>query len=80
MKAKVIRVAVPQDLRPSARPGSISAAGLRHRYGQSDRKRSRSAGGDHPGDERHRIAYLQTWKADIVISSLGKTPEREKVI
>jgi polar amino acid transport system substrate-binding protein len=27
-----------------------------------------------------RVAYLQTGKADITISSLGKTPEREKVI
>jgi polar amino acid transport system substrate-binding protein len=28
----------------------------------------------------NRIPYLQTRKADIVISSLGKNPEREKVI
>lgn len=28
----------------------------------------------------NRIAYLQTQKADLTISSLGKTPEREKVI
>ena len=28
----------------------------------------------------NRIPYLQTKKADIVISSLGKNPEREKVI
>lgn len=28
----------------------------------------------------NRIAYLQTKKADLTISSLGKTPEREKVI
>lgn len=27
-----------------------------------------------------RVPYLQTGKADITISSLGKTPEREKVI
>lgn len=28
----------------------------------------------------NRVAYLQTKKADLTISSLGKTPEREKVI
>ena len=28
----------------------------------------------------NRIAYLQTKKADLVISTLGKNPEREKVI
>jgi polar amino acid transport system substrate-binding protein len=28
----------------------------------------------------NRVAYLQTQKADLTISSLGKTPEREKVI
>jgi polar amino acid transport system substrate-binding protein len=28
----------------------------------------------------NRIAYLQTHKADLVISTLGKNPEREKVI
>jgi len=28
----------------------------------------------------NRVAYLQTKKSDLTISSLGKTPEREKVI
>ena len=28
----------------------------------------------------NRVAYLQTHKADLVISTLGKNPEREKVI
>jgi polar amino acid transport system substrate-binding protein len=28
----------------------------------------------------NRVAYLQSQKADLTISSLGKTPEREKVI
>src|SRR5687767_6906065 len=33
-----------------------------------------------PVTSANRIPYLQTRKADLVISTLGKTPEREKVI
>lgn len=33
-----------------------------------------------PVTSGNRIPYLQTRKADLVISTLGKTPEREKVI
>ncbi|PIT80547.1 transporter substrate-binding domain-containing protein [Limnohabitans sp. JirII-31] len=33
-----------------------------------------------PVSSANRIAYLQTKKADLVISTLGKNPEREKVI
>jgi len=33
-----------------------------------------------PVNSANRIPYLQTDKVDLVISSLGKTPEREKVI
>lgn len=33
-----------------------------------------------PVTTANRIAYLQTHKADLVISTLGKTPEREQVI
>jgi polar amino acid transport system substrate-binding protein len=33
-----------------------------------------------PVSSANRIPYLQTKKADLVISSLGKNPEREKVI
>lgn len=33
-----------------------------------------------PVNSENRIPYLQTDKVDLVISSLGKTPEREKVI
>ncbi len=33
-----------------------------------------------PVTSSNRIAYLQTHKADLVISTLGKNPEREKVI
>src|ERR1700748_3648714 len=33
-----------------------------------------------PVSSANRIPYLQTHKADLVISTLGKNPEREKVI
>ncbi|HWZ47875.1 MAG TPA: transporter substrate-binding domain-containing protein [Herbaspirillum sp.] len=33
-----------------------------------------------PVDSANRVSYLQTNKVDLVISSMGKTPDREKVI
>ena len=33
-----------------------------------------------PVTSANRIPYLQTQKVDLVISSLGKNPEREKAI
>jgi polar amino acid transport system substrate-binding protein len=33
-----------------------------------------------PVDSANRVSYLQTNKVDLVISSMGKNPEREKVI
>src|SRR5438132_7744429 len=81
MKAKVIRVAVPQDFAP------FGSAGLDLKPQGYDIDMANLIGKDLglrveiiPVTSDNRIAYLQTWKADIVISSLGKTPEREKVI
>ncbi len=81
MKAKVIRVAVPQDFAP------FGSAGLDLKPQGYDIDMANLIGKDLglrveiiPVTSANRIAYLQTWKADIVISSLGKTPEREKVI
>jgi polar amino acid transport system substrate-binding protein len=81
MKAKVIRVAVPQDFAP------FGSAGLDLKPQGYDIDMANLIGKDLgvrvdiiPVTSANRIAYLQTRKADIVISSLGKTPEREKVI
>ena len=81
MAAKVIKVAVPQDFAPFGSAGlDLKPQGLRHRHGQFDRQGARREGEIIPVTSANRIPYLQTHKADIVISSLGKNAEREKVI
>src|SRR5258707_9815067 len=81
MKSKVIKVAVPQDFAPFGSAGTdlkpqgydIDMANLI--AGQMAVKVEII-----PVTSANRIAYLQTKKADLVISSLGKNAEREKVI
>jgi polar amino acid transport system substrate-binding protein len=81
IRAKVIKVAVPQDFAPFGSAGAdlkpqgydIDMANL---IGKELGVRVEII----PVTSANRIPYLQTKKADIVISSLGKNPEREKVI
>lgn len=81
MAAKTIKVAVPQDFAPFGSAGldlkplgyDIDMANLIAR--ELGVKATIIA-----VTSANRIPYLQTKKADIVISSLGKNPEREKVI
>ena len=81
MKAKVIKIAVPQDFAPFGSAGpdlkpqgyDIDMANL---IGKELGVRTEII----PVTSANRIPYLQTKKADLVISSLGKNPEREKVI
>ncbi len=81
MKAKVVKIAVPQDFAPFGSAGTdlkpqgydIDMANL---IGKELGVRTEII----PVTSANRIAYLQTRKADLVISSLGKNPEREKVI
>ena len=81
MAAKVIKVAVPQDFAPF---GSVGLDMKPQGYDIDMAELIAKALGVRaeliPVTTANRIAYLQTHKADIVISSLGKTPEREKVI
>nr|WP_242612512.1 transporter substrate-binding domain-containing protein [Corticibacter populi] len=80
-KAGVIRVAIPQDFPPFGSLGSdlklqgydIDMANL---VGQELGVKVELV----PVTSTNRIPYLTTSKADIVISSLGKNAEREKVI
>lgn len=80
-KAGVLKVAVPQDFAPFGSAGpdlkpvgyDIDMAGLL----------ARDLGVKVeviPVTSANRIPYLETGKADLVISSLGKNPDREKVI
>ncbi len=81
MKAGVIKVAVPQDFPPF---GSVGADMAPKGYDVDMANLIGKAMGVKvelvPVTSANRIPYLQTKKVDIVISSLGKNPDREKVI
>ncbi len=80
-KEKVLRVAVPQDFPPFGSVGTdlkpigydIDAAGLIAKELGAKVELV-------PVSSSNRIPYLTTGKVDLVISSLGKNAEREKVI
>jgi polar amino acid transport system substrate-binding protein len=81
IKAKVIRVAVPVDYPPFGSVGSdmqpmgldIDMANL---IGRELGVKTELVG----VSSANRIPYLQSKKVELVISTLGKTAEREKVI
>jgi polar amino acid transport system substrate-binding protein len=80
-KAGVLKVAVPEDYPPFGAVGpdmkpqgyDIDTAAL---LAKSMNVKLELV----PVNSANRIPYLQTGKVDLVISSLGKTPDREKVI
>jgi polar amino acid transport system substrate-binding protein len=80
-KAGVLKVAVPEDYPPFGSVGpdmkpqgyDIDTAALLARAMNVKLELV-------PVNSANRIPYLQTSKVDLVISSLGKTPDREKVI
>ena len=80
-KAGVLKVAVPEDYPPFGSVGpdmkpqgyDIDTAAL---LAKSMNVKLELV----PVNSANRIPYLQTGKVDLVISSLGKTPDREKVI
>ncbi|MDY7578107.1 transporter substrate-binding domain-containing protein [Herbaspirillum sp. RTI4] len=81
VKNGVLRVAVPQDLPPF---GSVSAEmkpqGLDIDVAALVAKKMGVRLELIPVTSANRVPYLQTKKVDLVVSSLGKNPEREKVI
>jgi polar amino acid transport system substrate-binding protein len=80
-KAGVLKVAVPEDYPPFGSVGpdmkpqgyDIDTASMLARSMNVKLELV-------PVNSANRIPYLQTGKVDLVISSLGKTPDREKVI
>ena len=80
-KSGVLRIAVPQDFPPFGTVGpdlkprgyDIDVANL---IGRELKLKVELI----PVSSTNRIPYLTTGKADLVISSLGKNPDREKVI
>jgi polar amino acid transport system substrate-binding protein len=81
VKSGVLRVAVPQDFPPF---GSVDvemkSVGLDVEVAALIASKMGLKLQLVPVSSASRIAYLQTHKADLVISTLGKSPEREKVI
>ena len=81
LKGKVLKVAVPQDFPPF---GSVTTEMKPQGYDIDMAELLGRAMGVKvelvPVTSANRIPYLQTKKVDLVISSLGKNPEREKVI
>jgi polar amino acid transport system substrate-binding protein len=81
MAAKVIKIAVPQDFAPFGSAGlDLKPQGYDIDMGNLIAKALGVKAEIIPVTSANRIPYLQTHKADIVISSLGKNAEREKVI
>jgi len=81
MSAKVIKVAVPQDFAPFGSAGlDLKPQGYDIDMANLIAKALGVKAEIIPVTSANRIPYLQTHKADIVISSLGKNAEREAVI
>lgn len=81
MKVGVLKVAVPQDFPPFGSVGSdMKAVGYDIDVAELIGKKMGVKVELVPVTSANRIAYLQTKKVDLVISSLGKNPDREKVI
>lgn len=80
-KAGVIKVAVPQDFAPFGSAGTdLKPQGYDIDMANLIAKELGVKAEIIAVTSANRIPYLQTKKADLVISSLGKNPEREKVI
>lgn len=80
-KRGVIRVAVPQDFPPFGSVGTdLQPQGYDIDMAKYLAKQMKLKLQLVPVTSANRVPYLQTDKVDLVISSLGKNPEREKVI
>ena len=81
MKAKTIKIAVPTDFPPYGFVGTdLQPQGLDVDMARLIASKLGVKVELVPVTSANRIPYLQTKKADLVISTLGKNAEREKVI
>ncbi|MCM5678084.1 transporter substrate-binding domain-containing protein [Schlegelella sp. S2-27] len=81
MKSRQIRIAVPTDFPPYGFVGTdLQPQGLDVDMARHVATRLGVKVELVPVSSTNRIPYLQTRKADLVISTLGKNAEREKVI
>ncbi|WP_312829283.1 transporter substrate-binding domain-containing protein, partial [Pantoea anthophila] len=80
-KRGVIRVAVPQDFPPFGSVGTdLQPQGYDIDMAKYLAKQMKLKLQLVPVSSANRVPYLQTDKVDLVISSMGKNAEREKVI
>lgn len=80
-KSKTIKIAIPTDYPPYGFVGpDMAPQGLDVAVAQLIAAKLGVKAELVPVTSANRIAYLQTRKADLVVSTLGKNPEREKVI
>lgn len=81
LKSKTLKVAVPQDFPPFGSVGAdLKPVGYDIDMAQLIAQELGVKVELVPVTSANRIPYLTTKKVDLVISSLGKNPEREKVI
>lgn len=81
LKARVIKIAVPTDYPPyGSVDKTMTPQGLDIEMAQLIASKLGTKVELVPVTSANRIPYLQTRKADLVISTLGKNAEREKVI
>ncbi len=81
LKAKKITIAIPTDFPPYGFVGTdLQPQGLDVDMARYIASKLGVAVELTPVTSANRVAYLQSKKADLVISTLGKNPEREKVI
>lgn len=81
LQSKVIKIAVPQDFPPFGSVGpDLKPLGYDIDFALLIGKELGAKVELVPVASANRIPYLQTHKVDLVVSSLGKNPEREKVI
>jgi len=80
-KTKKVRIAIPTDYPPYGFVGiDLKPQGLDIDMANYIAAKLGATPELIPATSANRVPYLQTGKVDIVISTLGKTPEREKVV
>ena len=81
MKSRTLKVAIPTDYPPYGFVGpDMAPQGLDIEMARLIAAKLGVKVELIPVSSANRIPYLQTGKADLVISTLGKNPEREKVL
>ncbi|WP_295849630.1 transporter substrate-binding domain-containing protein [uncultured Xylophilus sp.] len=80
-KSKTVKIAIPTDFPPYGFVGTdLQPQGLDVDMARLIASKLGARVELVPVTSANRVPYLQTRKADLVISTLGKNPEREKVI